>query len=74
MLSLKPKEFNSFICSWKSFGFIVTGAFSLDVKAAKAILSNVGAEKGKTMFDIYFSADDNAIVLKVHKNVAGENK
>ena len=40
----------------------------------KAILSNVGAEKGKTMFDIYFSADDNSIVLKVHKNVAGENK
>lgn len=44
------------------------------IRLPKAILSNVGAEKGKTMFDIYFSADENAIVLKVHKNVAGENK
>ena len=44
------------------------------IRLPKAILSNVGAEKGKTMFDIYFSADDNTIVLKVHKNVAGENK
>ena len=44
------------------------------IRLPKAILSNVVAEKGKTMFDIYFSADENAIVLKVHKNVAGENK
>ena len=44
------------------------------IRLPKAILSNVGAEKGKTMFDIYFSGDDNTIVLKVHKNVAGENK
>lgn len=44
------------------------------IRLPKAILSNVGAEKGKTMFDIYFSADENAIVLKVHKNVAGKNK
>ena len=44
------------------------------IRLPKAILSNVGAEKGKTMFDIYFSADDNTIVLKVHKNVAGEHK
>ena len=44
------------------------------IRLPKAILSNVGAEKGKTMFDIYFSADDNTIVLEVHKNVAGENK
>lgn len=44
------------------------------IRLPKAILSNVGAVKGKTMFDIYFSADENAIVLKVHKDVAGENK
>ena len=44
------------------------------IRLPKAILSNVGGEKGRTMFGIYFSADDNAIVLKVHKNVAGENK
>ena len=44
------------------------------IRLPKAILSNVGAEKGKTMFDIYFSADENSIILKVHKDVAGENK
>lgn len=44
------------------------------IRLPKAILSNVGAEKGKTMFDIYFSADENSIVLKVHKDVAGESK
>ena len=44
------------------------------IRLPKAILSNVGAEKGKTMFDIYFSADENSIVLKVHKDVAGEKK
>jgi len=44
------------------------------IRLPKAILSNVGAEKGKTMFDIYFSTDENAIVLKVHNAVAGENK
>ena len=44
------------------------------IRLPKAILSNVRAEKGKTMFDIYFSADENSIILKVHKDVAGENK
>ena len=44
------------------------------IRLPKAILSNVGAEKGKTMFDIYFRADENSIVLKVHKDVAGESK
>ena len=44
------------------------------IRLPKAILSNVGADIFLTMFDIYFSADDNTIVLKVHKNVAGENK
>ena len=44
------------------------------IRLPKAILSNVGAEKGKTMFDIYFSTDENSIVLKVHKDVAGESK
>ena len=44
------------------------------IRLPKAILSNVRAEKGKTMFDIYFSAVENSIILKVHKDVAGENK
>lgn len=44
------------------------------IRLPKAILSNVGAENGKTMFDIYFNADENDIVLKVHKDVSGEKK
>lgn len=44
------------------------------IRLPKAILSNVGAEKGKTMFDIYFDAGKNSIILKVHKDVAGEKK
>ncbi len=44
------------------------------IRLPKAILSNVGAEKGKTMFDIYFNPDENDIVLKVHKDVTGEKK
>lgn len=44
------------------------------IRLPKAILSNVRAEKGKTMFDIYFSADENSIILKVHKGAAGEKK
>lgn len=45
------------------------------IRLPKAILSNIGAEKGKTLFDIYFSADENSIILKVHKDVVlGEEK
>lgn len=44
------------------------------IRLPKAILSNVGAEKGKTMFDIYFCADENSIILKAHKEVAGEKR
>lgn len=42
------------------------------IRMPKAILSNVGAEKGKTMFDIYFNTVEDSIILKVHKNEAGE--
>lgn len=34
------------------------------IRMPKSILSNINAEKGKTLFDIYFDADNNAIVLK----------
>ena len=34
------------------------------IRMPKSILSNINAEKGKTLFDIYFNADNNAIVLK----------
>lgn len=38
------------------------------IRMPKSILSNLGAEKGKTMLDIYFNADDNSIVMKVHED------
>ena len=31
------------------------------IRMPKSILSNINAEKGKTLFDIYFDADNNAI-------------
>lgn len=38
------------------------------IRMPKSILSNLGAEKGKTMLDIYFNADDNSIVMKLHED------
>ena len=38
------------------------------IRMPKSILSNLGAEKGKTMLDIYFNADDNSVVMKVHED------
>lgn len=34
------------------------------IRMPKAILENIGAVKGKTMFDVYYDIDENAIVLK----------
>lgn len=36
------------------------------VRMPKAILSNMGVEKGKTQFDIYLDMSNNAIMMKVH--------
>ncbi len=36
------------------------------VRMPKAILSNMGVEKGKTKFDIYFDARDNSLVFRIH--------
>ena len=33
------------------------------VRMPKAILSNMGVEKGKTMFDIYLDSSDNSLVF-----------
>ena len=42
------------------------------IRLPKAILSNINAEKGKTMFDIYFCANENSIILKVHEDMKGD--
>ncbi len=34
------------------------------IRMPKSILSNLGAEKGITLFDIYFDADEKVLVLK----------
>lgn len=38
------------------------------VRMPKAILSNMGVEKGKTKFDIYFDSKDNSLVFRVHED------
>lgn len=38
------------------------------VRMPKAILSNMGVEKGKTKFDIYFNSKDNSLVFRIHKD------
>ena len=36
------------------------------IRMPKAILENMKATKGETLFDIYYDAEDEAIVLKKH--------
>lgn len=38
------------------------------VRMPKAILSNMGVEKGKTMFDIYLDSSDNSLVFRIHND------
>lgn len=38
------------------------------VRMPKAILSNMGVEKGKTKFDIYFDSKDNSLVFRIHED------
>ncbi len=42
------------------------------IRLPKAILTNLSAEKGKTVFDIYFNPETRNIVLRV-KNDSGRN-
>ncbi len=45
------------------------------VRMPKAILSNMGAEKGKTKFDIYLDSRDNSLVFRIHNdNSKGETE
>ncbi len=36
------------------------------IRLPKAILSNLGIDKGKTKLDIYLNSADRVLVLKVH--------
>ncbi len=38
------------------------------VRMPKAILSNMGVEKGKTLFDIFLDSRDNSLVFRIHKD------
>lgn len=47
------------------------------VRLPKAILSNMGVEKGKTKFDIYLDSKDNSLVFRIHnenKGAANDDK
>lgn len=41
------------------------------VRLPKAILSNMGVEKGKTKFDIYLDSKDNSLVFRIHNENEG---
>lgn len=41
------------------------------IRLPKAILSNLHAEKGVTLFDIYYYKERRELILKIHK---GEEK
>ena len=41
------------------------------VRLPKAILSNMGVEKGKTKFDIYLDSKDNYLIFRVHNEKEG---
>ena len=36
------------------------------VRMPKAILSNMGVEKGKTKFDMYLDSSDNSLIFRIH--------
>ena len=38
------------------------------VRMPKAILSNMGVEKGKTKFDIYLDSRENPLVFRIHND------
>ncbi len=44
------------------------------IRLPKSIISNIGAEKGKTLFDIYFCAEDKSLILKVHDKEVHNDK
>lgn len=44
------------------------------VRMPKAILSNMGVEKGKTQFDIFLDTSSNAIMMKIHADKGKNNQ
>lgn len=42
------------------------------IRMPKAILSNMNAEKGKTLFDIFYNPSENALVMKIHDDEKGK--
>lgn len=43
------------------------------IRMPKLILTNLDAEKGKTLFDIYLNKDDQTIVFKKHPLLDEQN-
>lgn len=44
------------------------------VRLPKAILSNLGVEKGKTKFDIYLDPKENSLIFRVHDETEEERE
>ena len=41
------------------------------IRMPKAIISNLGSEKGKTKFDIYLNLSDKSLILREHIDSTG---
>lgn len=41
------------------------------IRMPKAIISNLGSEKGKTKFDIYLNSSDKSLILREHIDSTG---
>lgn len=41
---------------------------NMRIRLSKAILAHANAKKGATEFGIYYNADEDAIILKVHRD------
>lgn len=42
------------------------------IRMPKAAMSNIGAQKGESMFDIYFNPADKSVVLKISEDKNGK--
>ncbi len=55
--------------------YVVTYVLQQDkrVRLPKAILTNLGAEKGNSQFDIFLNKDTNEVILKIKTNDSQES-
>ena len=40
------------------------------IRLPKCILTNMGAEKGITQFDVFLNTENNELILRIHKDAS----